>query len=38
MASAPYREIESIAELPAPDSTGFITRYVFQYIDFNLVP
>ena len=34
----PYKEISSISELPAPDSTGFITRYVFQYIDFNLVP
>ena len=38
MASTPYKEIESIAELPAPDSTGYITRYVFQYIDFGLVP
>ena len=34
----PYKEVENIAELPAPDSTGFITRYVFQYIDFNKAP
>ena len=34
----PYKEVENIADLPAPDSTGYITRYVFQYIDFNLVP
>ncbi|MBR6211508.1 MAG: hypothetical protein IKQ64_00520 [Bacteroidales bacterium] len=38
MSSTPYKEIESISELPAPDSSGFITHYVFQYIDFNLVP
>lgn len=38
MSSTPYKEIESISELPAPDSTGYVTHYVFQYIDFNLVP
>ena len=38
MSSNRYREIINISDLPAPDSTGYITRYVFQYIDFNLVP
>jgi len=38
MDQIPYREISEISQLPAPDATGFISRYVFQYIDFNQVP
>lgn len=38
MTSTPYKEITSISELPAPDINGFISRYVFQYIDFNQAP
>ncbi|MBQ7576241.1 MAG: hypothetical protein IJT26_06890 [Bacteroidales bacterium] len=34
----PYREIESVENLPAPDGSGRITRMVFQNIDFNQVP
>ena len=34
----PYREVVNIADLPAPDETGYVARYVFQYIDFNQVP
>ena len=34
----PYREIESVEDLPAPDGSGRITRMVFQNIDFNQVP
>ena len=35
MTGRPYKEILDINELPAPDHTGYITRYVFQYIDFS---
>ena len=38
MTSYPYKEITSISELPAPDLNGFVSRYVFQYIDFNQAP
>ena len=38
MDQIPYREISEISQLPAPDATGIISRYVFQYIDFNQVP
>ena len=38
MATKPYQEISDIALLPAPDETGCISRYAFQYIDFNKVP
>ncbi len=38
MTSNSYKEIGSLAELPAPDSTGYVSRYVFQYINFNLAP
>ena len=38
MKAQPYQEVSEISHLPAPDSTGFITHYVFQYIDFNKVP
>ena len=38
MANKPYQEISDIALLPAPDETGCISRYAFQYIDFNEVP
>jgi len=38
MANKPYQEISDITLLPAPDETGFISRYAFQYIDFNEVP
>ena len=33
-----YREIERISELPAPDKSGNINRFVFQNIDFRQVP
>ena len=33
-----YKQIESLDKLPAPDSTGVVTHYVFQYIDFNKAP
>ena len=38
MASRAYQEISDISLLPAPDETGCISRYAFQYIDFNQVP
>ena len=38
MAFQPYREVSDLSQLPAPDGTGYISRYVFQYIDFNQVP
>ena len=38
MANKPYQEISDITLLPAPDETGFISRYAFQYIDFSQVP
>lgn len=38
MTSKPYQEVSDISHLPAPDNSGLITRYVFQYIDFNKVP
>ena len=38
MASIPYKGIESVDQLPVPDESGYISRYVFQYIDFNLAP
>ncbi|MBO6249454.1 MAG: hypothetical protein J6N54_11635, partial [Bacteroidales bacterium] len=36
--TASYKQIESLDKLPAPDSSGFVTHYVFQYIDFNKAP
>ena len=36
--SPSYKEIKSLSELPAPDETGRIGHYVFQYINFNLAP
>ena len=36
--TASYKQIESLAKLPAPDSSGFVSHYVFQYIDFNKAP
>ena len=33
-----YKQIENISKLPAPDSSGCIDHYVFQYIDFNQAP
>lgn len=38
MASRAYQEVSDITLLPAPDETGCITHYAFQYIDFNQVP
>lgn len=35
MTTKPYKEILNIQELPAPDHTGYINHYVFQYIDFG---
>jgi predicted Rossmann-fold nucleotide-binding protein len=34
----PYIEISETTALPAPDGTGFISHYAFQYIDFSQVP
>lgn len=33
-----YKQIESLDKLPAPDGTGLVMHYVFQYIDFNRAP
>ena len=33
-----YKEIGRIADLPVPDAHGTVSRYVFQYIDFNQAP
>lgn len=33
-----YKEIGRIADLPVPDANGTVSRYVFQYIDFNQAP
>ena len=38
MFQQPYREVSETSQLPAPDATGYIARYVFQYIDFYQVP
>ena len=38
MSAHTYREVGQIASLPAPDESGIISRYVFQYIDFNEAP
>jgi predicted Rossmann-fold nucleotide-binding protein len=38
MAGIPYKEVTSIAALPAPDASGYVARYVFQYIDFAQAP
>lgn len=34
----PYKEVEHLSQLPAPDETGFVSHYVFQYIDFLQAP
>ena len=38
MPSVSYREVDSLLNLPAPDEQGRVSHYVFQYIDFTLVP
>ena len=38
MALQPYREIREISQLPPPDETGYVSRFVFQYIDFFNAP
>ncbi len=38
MPSLSYREVESISSLPGPDESGVVAHYVFQYINFNMVP
>ena len=38
MTSLSYREIADVSQLPAPDESGMIRHYVFQYIDFTSVP
>lgn len=38
MTIQPYREIESINDLPAPDELGHVCHCVFQDIDFTLRP
>ena len=38
MALQPYREVRDISQLPPPDETGYISRFVFQYIDFFSAP
>ncbi len=34
----PYKEIENLNSLPSPDNKGRVHHYVFQNIDFTLVP
>lgn len=38
MTQNPYQKVENLQSLPAPDSSGKIQHYVFQYIDFKLAP
>ena len=38
MTIQPYREIESVNDLPAPDELGHVCHYVFQDVDFTLRP
>ena len=38
MAMLPYREVRDISQLPPPDETGYVSRFVFQYIDFFNAP
>ena len=38
MPSHSYREVENISSLPGPDESGVVAHYVFQYINFNMVP
>ena len=38
MTNASYKEIAEISALPAPDETGVVSHYVFQYIDFTQAP
>ncbi len=38
MTNNPYRKVETLMELPAPDSSGSVSHYVFQYIDFKKAP
>ena len=38
MPTRTYKEICEINQLPAPDETGVVSHYAFQYIDFNEVP
>ena len=38
MTAHSYKEIDTLADLPAPDETGTVSRYVFQYIDFAQAP
>jgi len=38
MATRPYLEISELSQLPAPDEAGYISRCVFQYIDFRQAP
>ena len=38
MTTKPYQEIADISQLPAPDETGIVSHYVFQYLDFFKVP
>ncbi len=33
-----YKEIKNLVDLPAPDESGRIDHYVFQYINFNQAP
>ncbi len=36
--STSYKQISRLSELPAPDDSGVVAHYVFQYIDFNQAP
>ncbi|MBQ0024462.1 MAG: hypothetical protein KBT00_01880 [Bacteroidales bacterium] len=38
MNTNPYKKVESLNDLPSPDAEGFVTYYVFQYIDFRKAP
>ena len=38
MTAHSYKEIDNLFDLPAPDESGRVSHYVFQYIDFAQVP
>ena len=33
-----YKQVDKLSDLPAPDPTGVVAHYVFQYIDFGQAP
>lgn len=38
MTAHSYKEIDNLFDLPAPDESGMVSHYVFQYIDFAQAP